>query len=377
MIPLCRPYVAANLTDALQEFQVKPELLRSRINTKKCISKLEELYSGAVVRLTKSCTQALEITAFLLDIQPGNEVILPSFIYVSAATAFVARGARLVYVDIDPNTLNINADLVERAITNKTRAIITVNYIGVSCDYSKLRPIADRYNIPIIEDNAMGIKAKADNIELGLFGDISTVSFDYLKNITCGEGGAIIVNNTEYVEQLHVVYENGTNKADYMLGKVNSYEWQSLGSNYYLSEFLSAILFEQLCMADWITSQRRLLWDAYNNSFIELHRTEKIELMIPDFTRQHNGHAFVIKARNRLMRDEFINYMASNGVEVAFHYKPLHTSPYGEISGRFCEQDIFTTKESDRLVRLPIYPVLTTQEQGRVIMLTQDFFSRK
>ncbi|MBK7147456.1 MAG: aminotransferase class I/II-fold pyridoxal phosphate-dependent enzyme [Bacteroidetes bacterium] len=176
IIPLCRPYIAAHLTDVLQAFQVRPELLRNHFYTDICINKLEEVYTGAFVRLTKSCTQALEMAAFLLDIQPGDEVVVPSFIYVSAATAFVARGAYLTYVDIDPNTLNINVDLVERAITAKTKAIITVNYIGVACDYAKLRPIADKYNIPIIEDNAMGIKAKTGNKELGLFGDIRTLS---------------------------------------------------------------------------------------------------------------------------------------------------------------------------------------------------------
>lgn len=348
-------------------------MLRNKSYSTKSIQVLQQIYPQSLVRLTKSCTQALELSALLLDIKTGDEVVLPSFAYVSIATAFAQRGATLVFVDIDPFTLNIDVKEVEKAITPKTKAIVTINYAGIAVDYETLKPLATSHNIPIVEDNAMGINASYKGKPLGSFGDISTISFDYLKNISCGEGGALFLNNRSYESQLRLVYENGTNKADFMDGKVDKYEWRSLGSNYHLSEILSCVLYKQLDQVERLTALRLDKWLYYGQEFKNLKDKEEIELLRVPQECTHNGHAFIVKLKDENTRNSMMHYLRENGVESAFHYTPLHSSEFGTKAGRFSGKDTYTTRESKRILRLPLYHDMSRQDQDRVISLVHDF----
>lgn len=376
MIKLSLPPFEPELINELLLFNLGPEFFRGKKFTKEAESYLSEMHPKAYIRLTKSCTQALELTALLLDIKPGDEVILPSFAYVSIATSFVLRGATLRYVDIDPLTLNISPSSIEAAISPKTRAIIVINYAGIACDYENIWRITEGRGLVLVEDNAMGLYSFHNGQPLGTFGDISTISFDYLKNVSCGEGGAILINNNLTNNDLDLIYENGTNKLDFIKGKAQKYEWQTLGSNYHISEFLSAVLVTQLKKVAYITATRKRFWNYYYHAFAHLEKAGLVELLqIPHYAN-HNGHSFIIKTKDIKQRNSLMNFLKENGIESGFHYSPLHLSPYGKKSGVFIGLDRYTTNESNRILRLPLHTRLTTEDLDKVIDLTTSYLKR-
>ena len=303
--------------------------------------------------LTTSCTHALEMAAIIMNIEDGDEVISPSYTFVSTVNAFVLRGAKIVFVDIEPQTMNVDPNLIESAITPNTKAIIVVHYAGVSCDMEKIMGIAKKHNLVVVEDAAQGVMAKYKDQYLGGIGELGTYSFHETKNYSMGEGGALIINNPKYIERAEIIREKGTNRSNFLRGQVDKYTWVDLGSSYLPSDILAAYLYPQLEIAEEILDDRLTSWNLYYKELSSL--SGYIEMpFIPDYA-QHNAHMFFIKARNIEERTSLINHLANDGIQAVFHYVPLHSSPAGRKYGRFHGVDRYTTKESERLLRLPIY----------------------
>lgn len=323
--------------------------------------------------LTTSCTHALEMAAILLDIKSGDEIIAPSYTFVSTVNAFVLRGARVAFVDIDPRTMNIDANLIERAITSVTRAIVVVHYAGVACDMNKIIEIANRYKIPVVEDAAQAVMAKYNGKYLGTIGELGAYSFHETKNYTMGEGGALVVNNKQYYRRSEIIREKGTNRSSFLRGQVDKYTWFDIGSSYLPSDILAAYLLPQLDMADEILKNRLNLWNLYHKELSKL--TKIIDLpFIPDYA-EHNAHMFFIKVKDVKERTELIQYLYNSGIQALFHYVPLHSSPAGLDYGRFVGDDLYTTKESERLLRLPIYYLMKIDEVLVVCETIKSFYS--
>ena len=322
-------------------------------NTKKVSKWIENSFNVNKTLLTTSCTHALEMAAILLDVRDGDEVISPSYTFVSTVNAFVLRGAKIVFVDIEPRTMNIDADLIESAITSKTKAIVVVHYAGVSCDMEKIMDIGKRHNLIVVEDAAQGVMAKYKDWYLGSIGDLGTYSFHETKNYTMGEGGALIINDPQYIERAEIIREKGTNRSNFLRGQVDKYTWVDIGSSYLPSDILAAYLNPQLEMAEEILENRLATWNLYYNELSTL--SDYIDLpFIPEYA-EHNAHMFYIKTKDIEERTALINHMANDGIQAVFHYVPLHSSPTGKLYGRFHGVDQYTTKESERLLRLPIY----------------------
>ena len=337
------------------------------------------------VMLTTSCSHALEMAALLLDIKPGDEVIMPSFTFVSTANAFVLRGAKIVYVDIRPDTMNIDEKLIEDAITDKTKAIVPVHYAGVACEMDAIMDIANRHGLAVVEDAAQCVMSEYKGKALGSIGNIGCYSFHETKNYSMGEGGAILLNHvdnlssgssdiTEMIESSEIIREKGTNRSKFYRGQIDKYTWMDKGSSYLPSDILAAYLWAQLEIADDILDRRMALWNRYYNELKPLMDREAIELpIIPDSCKQ-NGHIFYIKTRNLDERTRFINFMKDNDILSVFHYIPLHISPAGKKYGEFHGEDKYTTRESERLVRLPLYYSLDVATQGYIIEQVKRFF---
>lgn len=326
--------------------------------------------------LTKSCTQSLELAIMSLRFPYGKEVILPSYGFISIANAVAINGLKCVFVDCEPGTMNINTNEVLNAITKDTVAIITINYAGVACDYDELIPICKENNIIIIEDNAHGIRAKYKDIWLGKLGDISTISFDFLKNISCDEGGGMSLNNTSLLSNFEVAFHFGTNKANFLRGEVDAYEWKGIGSNSKLANYLSEILYDQLANSELIIKEFVIKWQFYFDSLKPLQNLGFIELAkIPNYSTI-NGHMFWIKVSNSVERSNLISFLKQHNIITAFHYTPLHNSEYGKKVGEFRGMDKYTTKDSSRLLRLPIYFSLTESEQSEVISKIYQFYNK-
>ena len=374
MIPFNKAFFAENAFGLLDKFKAEDKLFRTREYSARCIDLLSQLNGLSPTYLAKSCTQALELSSLLIDIRPGDEIILPSFAYVSCATSFVLRGARCCFVDIDPKTMNISVPSVAQAISPRTKAIIVINYGGIGCDFDPLQEISRSTGIPIIEDNAMGLYGSYKDRALGTFGDLSTVSFDHLKIVSCGEGGALFINNDNFLDSLKVIYENGTNKSDFIAGKVEKYEWKALGSNYHLSEILSCILFQQLSQSKEIVELRKRNWSVYSNAFLDLERSEHIELLQVPSHCEHNGHTFLIKVSDAETRSQLMKFLNEIEIETTFHYTPLHKSEFGIKSGNFIGEDIHTTKDSLRLLRLPLYHGISDADMEKVVSSVYSFF---
>ncbi len=334
-----------------------------------------EVNTGAKkVMLTTSCSHALEMAALLLDIKPGDEVIMPSFTFVSTANAFVLRGAKIVYVDIRPDTMNMDEKLVEDAITDKTRAIVPVHYAGVACDMDTIMDIAKRHNLAVVEDAAQCVMSKYKGRALGSIGDIGCYSFHETKNYSMGEGGAILLNREEMIEEAEIIREKGTNRSKFFRGQVDKYTWVDQGSSYLPSDILAAYLWAQLEIADDINNRRMTIWNRYYNELKGLRDKGIIELPVIPEDCDHNAHIFYIKLRNLDDRTRFINYMKDSDILTVFHYIPLHISPAGKKFGEFHGEDKYTTKESERLVRLPLYYSLDDSTQGYIIEQVKRFF---
>ena len=323
--------------------------------TKRCHQWFEKNLPCKKALLTTSCTHALEMAAILADIQEGDEVILPSYTFVSTANAFALRGAKLVFVDIRPDTMNIDEKQIEKAITDKTKVIAPVHYAGVACEMDAIMSLATKYNLLVVEDAAQGVVSTYKGRQLGTIGHLGCYSFHETKNYTCGEGGALIINEDFLIERAEIIREKGTNRSRFFRGQVDKYTWMDIGSSYLPSEFNAAYLLAQLESADRILEDRLGSWNHYYNGLRELVEKRFIELpMVPDECT-HNGHMFYIKTKDLEERTKLINYLKEHDIMSVFHYIPLHSSPAGQCYGRFSGEDQYTTNESERLLRLPMY----------------------
>jgi dTDP-4-amino-4,6-dideoxygalactose transaminase len=331
--------------------------------SRKCEKLLQERLGAAKVLLTPSCTHALEMAALLLDLKPGDEVIMPSYTFVSSANAFVLRGASIVFVDIDPVTMNIDPECVRAAVTSHTRAILVVHYAGVACDMDALLDIVQGTDIALVEDAAQAIAASFKARPLGSIGALGCISFHETKNLHCGEGGALVINDREMVSRAEILREKGTNRSNFLRGEVDKYTWVDIGSSYLPSELSAAFLLPQLEDAEVITQRRMDIWQRYyaglSNSGLELPR--------PPAECRHNGHIFWVKVADETTRDKMIAALRAEGIHAPFHYVPLHATGPGRRFGRFHGTDHWTTREASRLLRLPLHTTMTADDQEHVI----------
>ena len=374
MIPFnIPPYVGKELGYIKQAIENK-KICGDGEFTKKCNIWIEEHFSAQKALLTTSCTSALEMAAILCDIKPGDEVIMPSYTFVSTADAFVARGAKIVFVDIRPDTLNIDENLIESAITDKTKAIVPVHYAGVSCEMDKIMEIAQKYNLIVVEDAAQGVMSTYKGQALGTIGDFGCYSFHETKNYSMGEGGAVIIKDEKFFEKAEIIREKGTNRSKFLRGQIDKYTWVDYGSSYLPSDMNAAYLYAQLEMADEINKNRLESWNMYYEGLKELAKENKIELpYIPDEC-EHNAHMFYIKCKDLDERTRLISYLKENGVNSVFHYVPLHSSPAGKRFGRFNGEEKFTTKESERIIRLPMYYNLGKNDIEYTVDLIKKYY---
>jgi dTDP-4-amino-4,6-dideoxygalactose transaminase len=341
--------------------------------TKKCHHMLEQKLDVPKVLLTTSCTHALEMTALLLDIQPGDEVIIPSFTFVSTVNAFVLRRAKPVFIDIRPDTFNLDETQLERLISPKTRAIVPVHYAGVGCEMDRIGSIASQYNIPIVEDNAHGLLAKYKGRYLGTFGSFATQSFHETKNVTCGEGGALIINDPNYIEQAEIVREKGTNRSRFFRGQVDKYTWVDHGSSYLPSDILAAFLYAQLEALDEIQSKRQHIWKYYYQKLHEWAGDNNVRLPVVPSHCDQSFHMFYILLPSLEDRQNLIDHLKSKQILSVFHYLPLHLSDMGKKFGGSVGDCPVTEDVSDRLLRLPFYNDLTDTDQEEVVQAIQSF----
>lgn len=341
--------------------------------TKKCHAFFEEELGVRKALLTTSCTHALEMSAILLDIQPGDEVILPDFTFVSTVNAFVLRGAKPVFLDVRPDTLNMDECTLEAAITPRTKVIIPVHYAGVGCEMDTIMEVASRHNIPVVEDNAHGLFGKYKGKFLGTFGVMATQSFHETKNFSCGEGGALLINDPSYVERAEIIREKGTNRARFFRGQVDKYTWVDIGSSYLPSDMLSAFLYAQLEKREKVQAHRRNIWELYQAGLSDWADTHDVQLPhIPAHCEQAY-HMFYLLLPNLELRQKFISYLRERGIYSVFHYLPLHLSDMGQHFGGKAGDLPVTESISDRLVRLPFHNALTSHEQELVIDAIHGF----
>lgn len=342
--------------------------------TKKCSAWMEEKTGTAKALLTTSCTHATEMAALLADIQPGDEVVMPSFTFVSTADAFVLRGAKVKFVDIRPDTMNIDETKIEAAITDKTKVICPVHYAGVACEMDTIMKIAKKHNLKVVEDAAQGVMSTYKGKALGTIGDFGCFSFHETKNYSAGEGGAILINNPNYIEKAEILREKGTNRAQFFRGQVAKYNWVDFGDSYLQSDLNAAYLWAQLEKADEINENRLATWKKYYEALKPLEMKGIIEL--PTIPKEciHNAHMFYLKTKDLETRQEYINFMRENEISCVFHYVPLHSAPAGMKFGRFEGKDEHTTSDSDRLVRLPMYYNMAKEDMNKVINKTLEFF---
>lgn len=344
--------------------------------TKKCNEWLEKKFNAKKVMLTTSGSSALDMAAWLCDIKPGDEVILPSFTFSSTANSFVLVGAKLVFVDIRPDTMNIDETKIEAAITEKTKVICPVHYAGVACEMDTIMDIARRHNLMVVEDAAQGVMSSYKGKALGTIGDFGCYSFHETKNYSMGEGGAIVINNEKYIEKAEILREKGTNRSQFFRGQVAKYNWVDFGDSYLQSDLNAAYLWAQLEKADEINDNRLRTWNYYNNSLKGLEEKGLIELPTIPNGCVHNAHMFYIKCKDLETRQAFIKYMKDNEIQCPFHYVPLHSAPAGEKFGRFDGIDEHTTADSDRLVRLPMYYNMNERDATEVVRQVLNFFKK-
>ena len=343
--------------------------------TKKCNAELEKIFSPSKVLLTTSGTSALEMAAVLCNVKPGDEVIMPSYTFCSTADAFVQRGATIVFVDVRPDTMNIDEKKIEKAITDKTKVIVPVHYAGVACEMDTIMDIAHRHNLLVVEDAAQAIFSTYKGKLCGTIGDFGCLSFHETKNLSMGEGGAIIINHEKDYEDAEILREKGTNRSKFFRGQIDKYTWVNYGSSYLPSDMNAAYLYAQIEKKDEIQNSRLAIWNKYYEVFQDLEKAGKIRLPIIPQDCVHNAHMFYFITRSLDERSKFIKYMKDNDVLCVFHYIPLHSAPAGIKFGRFDGKDEITTEYSERLVRLPLYYGLTQEDHQKVIDLILNFFS--
>ena len=374
MIPFnVPPYIGSEL-NYIKDVVEKHRICGDGDYTRKCNHWFEEKTGVRKALLTTSCTHATEMAALLCDIKPGDEVIMPSYTFVSTADAFVLRGAKVVFVDIRPDTMNIDETLIENAVTEKTKAIVPVHYAGVSCEMDAIMGIARKYNLAVIEDAAQGIMSTYREKALGTIGDFGCYSFHETKTLSRGEGGCVRIKDEKDIELAEIIREKGTNRSKFFRGQIDKYTWVEQGSSYLPSELNAAYLYAQLEKAEEITNDRVANWNKYYKELKPLADRGKIELPFVPEECVHSGHMFYIKAKDLKERSDFISYMKENGIGCVFHYIPLHTSPAGKKYGRFAGEDRYTTRESERLVRLPMYYGLTREDHQKICEKVKDFY---
>lgn len=342
--------------------------------TKKCNQWLENRFNAKKIMLTTSGSSALDMAALLCNIKAGDEVILPSYTFSSTANSFVLAGAKLVFVDIRPDTMNIDEKKIESAITDKTKVIVPVHYAGVSCEMDAIINIASKYGLLVVEDAAQAVMSSYKGKALGTIGDFGCYSFHETKNFSMGEGGAIVINKNEFIEKAEILREKGTNRSKFWRGQVDKYTWVDFGDSYLPSELNAAYLYAQLENADKINNDRLCTWNIYNEAFSELSSLGKFEIPTIPEGCIHNAHMYYLKCNSLGERTELIKYLKIRGVNAVFHYVPLHSSPAGNKFGRFAGIDEYTTKESDKLVRLPMYYGMSKEDRNKVIDCVKDFF---
>lgn len=353
-IPYTIPCFGQQEINAINELLHHPEKILAETYTKLCRDFLRDYYRAEVL-LTHSCTAALEMSALLLGIRPGDEVIIPSYTFVSTANAFAMFGAKPVFVDMNPDTLNINVEELEAAITSKTKAIVVMHYAAVACEMDRIIEIANKYHLPIIEDAAQCIGATFKNKKLGTIGQLGALSFHYTKNITAGLGGALIINDEQLIDRAKVIWQKGTNREAFLEGNVDKYTWQDLGSSYMMSEFGAALLYGQLNRLPDITQKRLAIWDKYHHSFAELETTYAFKRPTIPTDRQHNAHIYHLIAPTEECGMKLRHYLAEQGVNAPLHYVPLHLAPAGQrLSGEIKSLPICETLYK-RIVRLPLW----------------------
>lgn len=357
MIQFNKPLITGKELFYLQDLISKGRFCGDNYYTKLASEKLMEITGAKEVFLTTSCTHALEMAALLLDLKAGDEVILPSFTFVSTANAFLLRGVKLVFVDIDGNTMNIDPNSIRNAITKDTKAIVVVHYAGTACDMEKIMNISREYCIPVIEDAAQSVMSYWKNKMLGTIGDIGCYSFHETKNYHCGEGGAILINNPKFIERAHIIREKGTNRTKFLMGEIDKYSWVDIGSSFLLSDLNAAFLYSQLENAITVNEKRLEIWNRYNellSPYCEL-------LKVPSYAK-NNGHLFAIFLKNFEERRELIQHLKNNGIQAVFHYLPLHNSEFGKKNSVFVGDDHNTVKYSSSILRLPMYYDLELKE---------------
>ena len=341
--------------------------------TKKCNAWIEDRFHCQKVLLTTSGTTALDMAALLCDLEPGDEIILPSYTFSSTATAFVLAGAKLVFVDIRPDTMNIDENKIEDAITPRTKVIVAMHYAGVACEMDTIMDIARRHSLKVVEDAAQAVMSTYKGKALGTIGDFGCFSFHETKNYSMGEGGALLINNPEYNERAEILREKGTNRAKFFRGQVDKYTWVDFGDSYLPSELNAAYLWAQLECADEINDNRLASWNTYYDKLKDLEETGKLELPHIPSECTHNAHMFYVKLKDLEERTRFIACLREREVMSVFHYIPLHSAPAGLKFARFHGEDVFTTKESERLARLPMYYGLTEENRRKVIQAVRSF----
>jgi len=374
MIPFNVPPCTGNEMKYIAEVIAAHKICGDGVFTKRCNEWMENRFQAHKVLLTTSGTTALDMASLLCELKPGDEVILPSFTFSSSATAFANYGAKLVFVDVRPDTMNIDETKIESAITDKTKVILVMHYAGVACEMDTIMDIARRHGLLVVEDAAQGVMSSYKGKALGTIGDFGCYSFHETKNYSMGEGGAVLVNNPAYVERAEILREKGTNRSKFFRGQVDKYTWVDIGDSFLPSELNAAYLWAQLEMADEINEDRLNSWQRYWDAFQDLAADGRVTLPTIPADCVHNAHMFYIKCKDLQERTALISFLKDRGILAVFHYVPLHSAPAGLRFGRFSGEDVYTTAESDRLVRLPMYYKLTIEDQDRVIKAVRDFY---
>lgn len=378
MIPFnIPPYVGKELEYVKEAMERNRKICGDGPFTKKCSEWMENKFNVKKVLLTTSCTHATEMTAILTDIKEGDEVIAPSFTFVSTVNPFVLRGAKIVFIDINPKTMNMDENLIEDAITEKTKAILPVHYAGVACNMDRIMEIAKKHNLIVIEDAAQGVMSEYKGKPLGAIGEYGCFSFHETKNYSMGEGGALLINNKENVEKAEIIREKGTNRSRFFRGQVDKYTWVDKGSSYLPSELNAAYLYAQLENADLIYNDRMNTWNKYKELLQELADKNLIELQYIPEDCKHNAHMFYIKCKDLDERTSLIDFLKENNINAVFHYIPLHSAEAGLKFGRFHGEDKYTTKESERLLRLPFYYGLKGENVKYITSKIKEFYGKK
>lgn len=355
MIDFNRPAFVGKELEYIKDAVERGMLCGDGIYTKRCSAWMEERFHANHVMLTTSCTHALEMAAYLCDIQPGDEVIMPSYTFVSTADAFVLRGAKIVFVDIRPDTMNIDERKIEAAITPKTKAIVPVHYAGIACEMDTIMELAEKYDLKVVEDAAQAVGSYYKGKALGTIGDFGCYSFHETKNYTMGEGGALVYQDDKYRERAEILREKGTDRSKFFRGQVDKYRWIDYGSSYLPSELNAAYLYAQLEECDRISKKREEIYQYYHTHLASLEAEGKIERPVVPEGCTNNCHMYYMKVKNIEVRKRMLAYLREKGICSVFHYVPLHTAPAGQKFGRFSGEDIYTTKESERLIRLPMF----------------------